>query len=75
MIDFLLAPEIILVPQTSQEEISDLIKREELASLALTRFLSQEISWQDYLDCLEVAKIDVDSYLLNVTESFQYVGF
>ena len=75
MIDFYLTPEIIIVKGTCQEEIQDLVFREEIAALALKRFLSEEISWQDYLDCLEVAGMNVDQYLGNVDQVFGELGF
>ncbi|MDZ7953331.1 hypothetical protein [Nostoc sp. DedQUE09] len=66
--------EIILVPQVSQEEISDLIKREEITSLANSRFAKGEISFQDYIDCLEVVGVCIDDYLLTVENNLTIAG-
>jgi hypothetical protein len=75
MIADLIKCEILLVPNTSQEEINDLIKREEITYLANTRLANGEISFQDYLDCLEVAGVNIDEYLPVINTSFQIAGF
>ncbi|HYX18774.1 MAG TPA: hypothetical protein VE944_31280 [Nostoc sp.] len=75
MILDLIKCEIFLTPQVSQEEISNLIKREEITSLANTRFAKGEISFQDYLDCLEVAGVCIDEYLPIVNANCQLAGF
>lgn len=74
MIDELLSVEILLVPHTSSDEISNLIKREEIISLANTRFIEGKISFQDYIDCLEVAGVCIDDYLLTVENNLTTVG-
>jgi hypothetical protein len=75
MISDLIKCEIIIASQISDEEISDLIKREEITSLANSRFASGEISFQDYLDCLEVAGVNIDEYLPIVNANCQLAGF
>lgn len=75
MIIDLVKCEILLVPNTSPEEINDLIKREEICYLAHTRFAKGEISFQDYLDCLEVAGVCIDEYLPVVNENCMLAGF
>ncbi len=75
MIAQLIKCEIVLVSQTSPEEISDLIKREEITSLANMRFAKGEISFQDYLDCLEVAGVCIDEYLPLIDTSCKLAGF
>ncbi len=74
MIFDLIKCEIFLVPKVSQEEISDLIKREEITELANTRFAKGEISFQDYIDCLEAAAVDIDDFLLTVENNLSRVG-
>lgn len=74
MILDLIKCEIFLAPQVSQEEISDLIKREEITHLANTRFAKGEISFQDYIDCLEVAGVCIDDYLLTVENNLTTAG-
>ncbi|WP_414622051.1 hypothetical protein [Calothrix sp. CCY 0018] len=54
----------------SCDEINYLIKQEEVSSLALERFLSAEISWNDYLDILEVCNVDIDDYLETSDQNF-----
>ncbi|MEH1971115.1 hypothetical protein [Nostoc sp.] len=75
MLTDLIKCEIFLVPQASQEEISDLIKREEITHLANTRFALGEISFQDYLDCLEVAGVCIDEYLPVIDTNCRLAGF
>jgi hypothetical protein len=75
MLSDLIKCEIFLAPQASQEEISDLIKREEITCLANDRFAKGEISFQDYLDCLEVAGVCIDEYLPVVNENCILLGF
>ncbi|MBE8990634.1 hypothetical protein [Nostoc sp. LEGE 12450] len=74
MLADLIKCEIFLVPQASQEEISDLIKREEIAYLANTRFAKGEISFQDYIDCLEVAEVCIDDYLVTIENNLTIMG-
>ncbi len=75
MIAELIKCEILIVSQTSDEEISDLIKREEITSLASMRLANGEISFQDYLDFLEVAGVCVDEYLPIVNTNCILAGF
>ena len=74
MISDLIKCEIVLVPHVSQEEISNLIKREEITNLANTRFAKGEISFQDYIDCLEVAGVCIDDYLLTIENNLTTAG-
>lgn len=53
----------------SQDEINHLILKEEVANLGLKRFLKGQISFNDYLDVLEVCNVDVDDYLQTVDEN------
>ncbi len=75
MITDLIKCEILIVPHTSDEEISNLIKREEITYLANQKFAIGEISFQDYLDCLEVAGVNIDEYLPIVNTNCQLAGF
>lgn len=75
MLTDLIKCEIFLTPQASQEEISNLIKREEVTYLANNRFAKGEISFQDYLDCLEVAGVCIDEYLPVVNANCILLGF
>lgn len=51
------------------DEINFLLKAEETATLALERFLAQEITLQDYADILDVCGIDIDEYLQTVDDN------
>ncbi|MBD2360052.1 hypothetical protein H6G36_02360 [Anabaena minutissima FACHB-250] len=75
MISDLIKCEILIVPQTSEEEISDLIKREEISYLANLRLAKGEISFQDYLDCLELAGVNIDEYLPIVDTNCRLAGY
>jgi hypothetical protein len=54
----------------SQDEMNYLVKREEVSSLALDRFLNNQISWSDYLDVLEICDVDMDDYLQTMDDNF-----
>lgn len=71
----LLSTVIAVTGNPSSDEIADLIKREEVASLANERLAKGEISFQDYLDCLEVAEINIDQFLLTADSNCQEAGF
>lgn len=57
----------------TQEEINYLVKQQEVSSLALDRFLGGQISWNDYLDVLEVCNVDVDDYLQTMDDNFALI--
>ena len=57
----------------TQEEINYLVKQQEVSSLALDRFLGDQISWNDYLDVLEVCNVDVDDYLQTMDDNFALI--
>ncbi|MBC5794226.1 hypothetical protein H5968_03460 [Sphaerospermopsis sp. LEGE 00249] len=58
-----------------EDEIKNLIEREEVASLARQKFMAGEISFQDFLDCLEIAQIDVNDFLEINDENARLMGF
>lgn len=47
----------------SPSDMANLLLKEEVANLALRRFLAFEITFQDYLDVLEVCGVDMDEFL------------
>ncbi len=59
----------------SQEEIEDLIKREELASLARERFLAGQITFDEFLNFLEIAQINIDDFLIVQDTNAMQMGF
>jgi len=51
----------------SRSEMSSVIYRYDLCNQALQAFMAQEISFEEYLDILETAEVNIDDYL-EVTE-------
>lgn len=75
MISDLIKCEIFIAPQSSFEELEDLMKREEVTYLASMRLANGEISFQDYLDCLEVAGVCIDEFLSIANNNCFVAGF
>ncbi|MTJ56021.1 hypothetical protein FJR38_26910 [Anabaena sp. UHCC 0253] len=73
--DDVLGIHIITTSNLSDDEISDLIRREELANLAKDSFLKSKISFQDFLDCLELAQVNIDDFLICANDNAHAVGF
>lgn len=72
MLDEALRVEIFIPARNlSLSEINDLVKREQVASLALARLLDGSITWQDYLELLETCKVDIDEYLSDADQNCQ----
>ena len=74
-IDDVIGVHIITVPNMSDDEINDLIKREEVVSLAKEKFTKGEITFQDFLDCLEVAEVNIDEFLGIANSNAHAMGF
>ncbi|HYW21552.1 MAG TPA: hypothetical protein VE956_20065 [Nodularia sp. (in: cyanobacteria)] len=74
-IENFVSPAIILCPSASPEEIEEFVKREEIGHLAMSRFIVGEISFSDYLDCLEVIGTNIDDFLIISNNNCQGVGF
>lgn len=73
MLENLLSVEII-THKPSQAEIDYLIAQEEAARLGLDAFLAQKITFEEYLEVLELAGLDMDEYLLNIENNLNEVG-
>ncbi|QYX30065.1 hypothetical protein [Sphaerospermopsis torques-reginae] len=58
-----------------EDEIKNLIEREEIAMLAREKFMTGEISFSDFLDCLEIAQVDVNDFLNINDENARLIGF
>lgn len=74
MLSQITGTEILLSENLTPEETAHLIDRLEVTRLANEKFCKGEISFADYLDCLEVAEVDIDDYLIGVEENLQEAG-
>lgn len=63
MIEKILQTEIIVVQGISPEEIDDLIKKHQACHDAKISLMKGNISWDDYIDFLILAGIDIDEFL------------
>jgi len=68
MFDEVMGIEIIPVSNISPDEINDLIKRHDICMEAKRQLLSLQISWQDYLDLIECAGVNIQEYL-NISDN------
>ncbi|AFZ56911.1 hypothetical protein H6G54_12090 [Anabaena cylindrica FACHB-243] len=75
MIEQILETQIIICHSLSEDEIQDLIMREEISSLATQRFIKGEISFRDFLEFMEIAGINIDDYLQLANDNAQSIGF
>lgn len=66
---------IITGSSMSDDEIADLIKREEITALASENFAKGKISFQDFLDCLEVAGVNIDEFRQTANNNAYILGF
>jgi hypothetical protein len=71
MISQILELEIQIASPMKSEESQYLIKQLETAELAKDKFLKNQISFQDYIDILEVCNIDIDDYLINLEDNLE----
>ncbi|MEH2244596.1 hypothetical protein [Nostoc sp.] len=53
----------------SYAESLKLIEQLECAELAQQRFIEGVISFEDYLDILELCEVDIDDYLITVEDN------
>ncbi len=74
MLDDILGLSIITTEKMSESESSKLIEKLECAELAKTRFIKGEISFEDYLDILELCEVDIDNYLITVEDNLAVDG-
>ena len=69
MLKGLLQVGVSICAKVSTEELNQLVKQEQIASLALKRFLAMEISLSDYLEILDLCSVDIDDYLQTVDDN------
>lgn len=74
MLQSLLATEIYLPHQITEDEANYLIAQSECAELALSRFVAGDISFEDYCDILELCNVDIDNYLLTIEINLEIAG-
>jgi hypothetical protein len=75
MLDQLLDTHIIVANNLSPDECEDLIKRLDICQEAKRQFMSLQISWQDYLDLIECAGVDISEFLHNADNNAFIMGF
>jgi hypothetical protein len=71
MLNQILELEIQIASPMETEESQYLIKQLETAELAKDKFLKNQISFQDYIDILEVCNIDIDDYLITLEDNLK----
>ncbi|WP_017656229.1 hypothetical protein [Fortiea contorta] len=66
MIESVIGVEIPLYPQMTEDEIALRLEQEEAAHLGLMAFLKGQITFEEYLDILEMCEVDMDDYVPNL---------
>lgn len=74
MIETILQPEIILMRPICNQEATHLIKQLSVAEMATDKFIKAEISFNDFLELMELAEVDIDEYLTVVEGNLLEVG-
>lgn len=74
MIEQVLSTEIVIVDRICEEEARHLQKQLETSELALQKFLSNQITFTDYLEILELCGVNIDNYLVNIENSLLEAG-
>jgi len=75
MLDQFLDTHIIVADNLSPDECEDLIKRLDICQEAKRQFMSLQISWQDYLDLIECAGVDMSDFLQTADDNALIMGF
>lgn len=60
-------------PNLSKQELSDMVKRAEIANKAVDCFLHNEIDLETYLDAVEHAEVQMDDYLDSCLENIDFL--
>jgi hypothetical protein len=74
MLNEILQPQIILSYPICIEEADYLCKQLEVAQLATNKFVAGEITYSDFLECLELAEVDIDKYQLTIGGNLAELG-
>ncbi|WP_017314923.1 hypothetical protein [Mastigocladopsis repens] len=67
----------IFIAKSDNLTLSDcarLIQKQEVANLALEKFILGQISFQDYIDILETCEMNIDDYLITVEQNLITCG-
>jgi hypothetical protein len=75
MLEKIIASEIIIVEKLGKEEADDLVAKKEVADLATSRFISGQLSFSDFLECMEIAGVNIDEYLICANSNAKIIGF
>jgi hypothetical protein len=75
ILDDVVGCHIITTQNMSKEECDDLIKRLEVTRLAGEALATAKITFQDYLDCLEMAQVNINNFLITANDNAQAIGF
>ncbi|MEH1883996.1 hypothetical protein [Nostoc sp.] len=74
MLDGILGLSIVTTERMSESESSKLIEQLECAELAKQHFIEGAISFEDYLDILNLCEVDIDNYLITVEDNLAVAG-
>lgn len=74
MLDDILGLRIVTTEKISVSESLKLIEQLECAELAQQRFIEGVISFEDYLDILELCEVNIDDYLITVEDNLAVDG-
>jgi hypothetical protein len=75
MLEKIIGTEIVVAHRLTKDEADDLVAKEEVASLATKQFIAGEISLSDFLECMELAGVEVDNFLVVADQNAQVLGF
>ncbi|MEH2381141.1 MAG: hypothetical protein V7K27_20015 [Nostoc sp.] len=73
MLDNILGLTILATEKLSQNESSKLIEQLECADLGKKHFIDGSISFEDFLDILELCEVNIDDYLITVEKNLAEV--
>ncbi len=60
--------------ELSQSEMDKLLTSYQLAKQALNDFLKAKLTWEEYLEILEMHQINIDSYLNTIDYNLTKIG-
>jgi hypothetical protein len=75
VLEKIIGTEIVVAHRLTKDEADDLVAKEEVASLATKQFIAGEISLSDFLECMELAGVEVDNFLVVADQNAQVLGF
>ncbi len=69
-----LAIPVNISSQLNQTELKKLVKSYNLCEQAMKDFLSAKLTWEEYLNILELHQVNIDSYLKTVDCNLHNIG-